>query len=717
MKNINFQLTIDGVNDETLVVTSFDGDESVSDATDSDDQPLLGYRYTIQLASRSRFSLPVEKVLDSKALLEIVNHGKVIRKVHGVIRSFTRGDTGHHHTFYTITLVPSLERLSLRVNCRIFQHKSAQDILMILLEEAGITDFCFDIRRTLAVREYCVQYRESDLTFFHRLAAEEGLMYMFIHEADKHGLVITDHERGFPVLEGQIPYNALSGGSAPERYIASMTERQQSEMTTIEMRDYSFKKPDYDFSQCSDGVDTGYQETFPEYFEFPGRYKDAAAGKAFARIRLEYFRREAHTAQGKSNATQIQAGLKCEVTDHHDERLNRLWLAVKVRHTGSQPRALEEEGTGGSTDYRNEFTFIPGDQVWRAETLTKPRVDGPVIARVTGPENGEIFMDESGRVKLHFFWDRYSHQDDKSSCWVRVSQGWAGAQQGMVTVPRVGNEVIVSFLHGDPDQPIVTGRTFDISNTPPYSLPAHKTKTVLRSQTHQGQGYNELSFEDQAGTEKIYLHAQRDYETLIENNAITEIGHHRHETIENDRFTSVGKIDHQMIEGIQCSKISKNRVMIAGQEFHQKVKGKQTLESGSEVHLKGGSSVVLQAGSELTVKVGGTFLKLDPAGVHVVGPAINLNSGGSAGSGSGWCGQEPGMPKTPESVKVPEAIVSPEMTAGMETMTPELFPVTLPVIQQALTDIQEGMAITQTCQKTGDICLLGDDCPCKGSQS
>ncbi|SHI71114.1 Phage-related baseplate assembly protein [Vibrio aerogenes CECT 7868] len=662
MRRLNFKLTIDGISDDTLVVRGFHGDESISDAVDSSGNPYFGYRYHIDLASRSSSSLPAKKIIDSKALLEVIRNGKVVQKVHGVIRALDKHDTGHHHTFYSITLVPSLERLALRRNSRIFQQKNAQDIISIILGEMGISDFCFDLKRTPAVREYCVQYRENDLAFFHRLAAEEGMMYMFTHEDSKHMLVITDHDKGFPKLGGKAPYNCLSGGANPDGYISSMTERKRSEVSSIEMRDYSFKKPDYNFSQKEDGTAMDYQEEMYEHFDFPGRFKDDGNGKAFNKIRLEYLRRAAHTVTGKSDETKIQAGQRFEVKEHDDDAMNRLWLAVQVSHTGSQPQALEEDSAGGATDYSNQFTLIPGDSVWRAHPQPKPRVDGPSIALVVGPPGEEIYTDEHGRVKLHFPWDRYDGSDDKSSAWIRVSQGWAGGQQGMVTVPRIGNEVIVSFLHGDPDQPIVTGRTYDASNTPPYALPANKTKTVLRTQTHQGKGYNELSFEDQSGSEKIYLHAQKDVETLIENDSTTDIKHDRHETIENNQSGNVKKADHLVIEGEQRIKITKNRTVSVDKAFHQKVAGKQTLDAGSEVHLKGGNSVVLQAGSEITIKVGGSFVKLDPGGVSVVGPAINLNSGGSAGSGSGYGGEDAVMPKILEALEPPEELVPPDIT-------------------------------------------------------
>uniref|UniRef100_UPI0018F1AB1D type VI secretion system Vgr family protein n=1 Tax=Vibrio sp. bablab_jr001 TaxID=2755067 RepID=UPI0018F1AB1D len=281
---------------------------------------------------------------------------------------------------------------------------------------------------------------------------------------------------------------------------------------------------------------------------------------------------------------------------------------------------------------------------WRATPQAKPQVDGPMIATVVGPEGEEIFCDEHGRVKLHFPWDRYSNGDEHSSCWVRVSQGWAGSQYGMIAIPRIGHEVIVSFLNGDPDQPIVTGRTYHATNTAPYTLPDNKTKTVLRTETHQGQGYNELSFEDQAGSEQIYLHAQKDFDGVVENDHTSVIKHDKHLTVENDRFTQIKNNQHLTVGGESRESVTGNRTLMVEGSLHVKTGSVWVNESGTEVHIKAGQKVVIEAGSEITVKAGGSFVKVDPAGVHLSGAGVNLNSGGSPGSGSGFSGQAATLP-------------------------------------------------------------------------
>ncbi|MBL4258015.1 type VI secretion system tip protein VgrG, partial [Vibrio fluvialis] len=280
-------------------------------------------------------------------------------------------------------------------------------------------------------------------------------------------------------------------------------------------------------------------------------------------------------------------------------------------------------------------------------------VDGPMIATVVGPQGEEIFCDEHGRVKLHFPWDRYSNGDEHSSCWVRVSQGWAGSQYGMIAIPRIGHEVIVSFLNGDPDQPIVTGRTYHATNTAPYALPDNKTKTVLRTETHQGQGYNELSFEDQAGSEQIYLHAQKDFDGLIENDHTSVIKHDKHLTVENDRFTHIKNNQHLTVGGESRTKIvADSSIEIAGAS-QNKVAKLIAVQTGREISLKGGTKIVVEAGAEVTLKAGGSFVKVDAGGVHLSGSAINLNAGGSAGSGSSYGGKSALLAKDLVSLESP----------------------------------------------------------------
>ncbi|MBG8944925.1 type VI secretion system tip protein VgrG [Vibrio cholerae] len=665
MARLQFQLKVDGLEDESLVVRGFEGQESLSDSVWRS-EPCYGFRYQVDLAS-ALSNLTAEQFVDQTAHLTILRDGQVVQQINGIVRQFSKGDTGHRHTFYSLTLVPALERLSLRSNSRIFQQQSVPEIISILLQEMGIEDYAFALKRECAQREFCVQYRETDLQFLHRIAAEEGLVYSHLHEAQKHTLLFTDSSDSQPKLAKPVPYNALAGGEINVPYVVDLQFKTTAQVSHTELKDYSFKKPAYGFTQRTQGKDIAYQQPNYEHFDAPGRYKDDANGKAFSQIRLEYLRRDALLADAKSDEPLLLAGVRFDLQDHLDHAMNRDWLVVQANHQGTQPQALQEEGGAGATTYSNQLKLIPAHITWRARPCAKPQVDGPMIATVVGPQGEEIYCDNFGRVKVHFPWDRYSSSNEKSSCWVRVAQEWAGSQYGSMAIPRVGHEVIVSFLNGDPDQPIVTGRTYHATNTAPYALPDHKTKTVLRTETHQGQGYNDLSFEDQAGSEQILLHAQKDWDALIEHDHTEVIRHDQHLTVDNDRFTRIQRNQHLTVEGEVRSIIVLDSSHEVGASLQYKVGQRIAVEAGKEISLKSGAKIVVEAGAELTLKAGGSFVKVDAGGVHLVGPAINLNAGGSAGSGSAYGGQLAAAPRMLAQAKPVAELVQPDIAASMQS--------------------------------------------------
>jgi len=616
----------------------------------------LSQPFEVKLNLLSRFDdLTPEAIVDQTGVMSWSQDGSVERHVHGIVSQLSKGDTGHHHTQYNITLVPALSRLKLRQNSRIFQQQSVLNIISTLLDEMGIKEHAFscDVRFESDVREYCVQYRETDFDFISRLVAEVGLFYYFEHSEDKHTLVFCDSTAKLSALATPFPYNALSGGVAELPFVSSFAYQHQIKPANVSLKEQSFKKPQYSFLQTSIGDNLQFQRQNYEHFDYPGRYKNDVTGVPITRVRQEYLRREAQMSFGQSNIMQAISGVKFTLVEHKDAALNRDWVLTQVTHSGEQGAVAEEANTQKPTRYSNEFAAIPASNAWQAEPSIKPLVSGPQMATVVGPIDEEIFCDEFGRVKVQFSWDRYGKGDDNASCWVRVSQGWAGGQYGMMALPRIGHEVIVSFLEGDPDQPIITGRTFHSVNQVPYALPEHKTRTVIKTQTHKGEGSNELRFEDELDKQEIYLHAQKDINTLVENDMSEQIKRDKHLLVDNERISQIKGNDHLTIEGEQRTAIKLDVSLDVGGSLHQKVGQASTLEVGTEVHIKAGQKVVIEAGAEITLKAGGSFIKIDPAGVHLVGAAINLNSGGSAGSGSGYAGLLPQLP-----ISVAEAILA-----------------------------------------------------------
>ncbi|GKV78539.1 type IV secretion protein Rhs [Pectobacterium carotovorum subsp. carotovorum] len=592
-------------------------------------------------------------VLDQPCELMIWYEGELKRRVSGIVSGFTQGDTGFRRTRYQVEVRPALWRLGLRTNARIFQAQKPEAIIGALLEEAGITDYAFALRNEHAVREYCVQYRESDLAFITRLAAEEGLYFFHEYEEGKHRVVFAD-DAGALTKGPELFFNLATQGLSEGEYVRRFHYAERVSTAEVELKDYSFKTPAYGLSHKKMSGELAHQRESYQHYDYPGRYKQDPSGKAFSGYRLDALRSGAVTSEGESNCAGLMPGNTFTLTEHPNATLNAVWQTVSVTHVGQQPQALEEESGGEPTTMSNSFAVVKGTTTWRAAMPYKPMVDGPQIATVVGPTGEEIYCDQYGRVKLQFPWDRYGASNDQSSCWVRVSQGWAGGQYGMIAIPRIGHEVIVSFLEGDPDQPIVTGRTFHATNPSPYPLPANKTRTVLRTKTHQGEGFNELRFEDQAGQEEIYIHGQKDLKALVENDVVWHIKHDAHTEIDNERVTRVKANDHLTVENEKRDHVKGGLSLTVDASMHQKLGQALLVEAGEEVHVKAGAKVVLEAGAELTLKVGGSFVKIDPSGVTLVGPSIKMNSGGSPGCGSGWAGQLPSLPGTVEVIALPQ---------------------------------------------------------------
>ena len=612
----------------------------------------------LELASTDP-SIQAAEILEQPVDLVIWQDSMPLRRFTGVVNEFVRGDAGHRRTRYELIIQPPLWRLGLMHNSRIFQTQGTDTIVRTLLEERGIIDSIFDLKRTPEQREYCVQHRESDLAFLERLAAEEGWHYRYeqgsVDGDTQSALIIADHHGDAPKLE-PAAYNAKAGGSTQRPAVYRFRYEERVRVASVAMKDYTFRNPAYALMHEHASGDLKHREDY-QHYDYPGRFKADASGQPFTEARLQSLRNDASTASGESNRPDFSPGAKVELTEHDSDNLNREWLLTSITHTGTQPQALEEEGGSEPTTYHNQFKAIPADLTWCPQTPHRPLMDGPQIAIVTGQEGEEIHCDEHGRVKVRFPWDRYSKNNEHSSAWLRVSQGWAGGQYGFMALPRIGHEVIVSFLDGDPDQPIITGRTHHVTNTPPYGLPEHKTRTTLKTKTHKGEGSNELRFEDEADQEQIYLHAQKDLDLRTEHNRTEVIKNDSHLTVENNRFSQIKGDDHCTVGGDKRESIGGDCSQSIGGTFHQKSARTIASEAGTRVHHKAGAKVVLDAGAEITISAGGSFIKLDPSGVTLSGPGIKINSGGGPGSGGGQSVADPALPNhlQPNGATIPQA--------------------------------------------------------------
>ncbi|WP_447888810.1 type VI secretion system Vgr family protein [Serratia fonticola] len=629
---LQFTLSTANLPPQTFVVVDFSLTEMLS-------SPFV---LNVGLASADP-AIDFAAVLDEDATLVIKREGVVQRSITGMVASFEQGDTGLHQTRYSMVIRPALWRTTLRRNSRIFQQQSIESIITTLLKENGITDFAFGLRNPHPAREFCVQYQESDFDFIQRLAAEEGMFYYFEYPEGKNIVVYTDDVGTLP--QGAVlPYNPGVASQALELCVTTFTRSAQVRTAVVELKDYTFKNPQWSAAFNEQASELQNQRPDYEHFDFPGRFKDEQHGKAFTHYRLEALRNDANLGNGQSNDFTLQPGLLFTLTSHPRSDLNHQWQLLRIQHSGSQPQALEQESGGQGTTLSNQFVFLPHTQTWRPTPMPKPSMDGPQIAMVVGPAGEEIYCDEFGRIRLQFLWDRYGKSNDNSSCWIRVTQPWAGQGWGMLAIPRIGQEVVVDFLHGDPDQPIVTGRTYHANNIPPGSLPASKTQMAFRSKTHKGEGFNELRFEDAKGGEGLHLHAQKDMETIVLNDQSLTVYKDRTKSIVGNETNTVTGFENTKVTVAQDVAVKGGSSLLTGGERSDLAVGSYVIGSGDLIRLECGDSVLeLCANGAINIKGKSFNITVDGDGEIITGGTLGLNpSGGQAKAappGGGYKGQ------------------------------------------------------------------------------
>ncbi|EGA0271774.1 type VI secretion system tip protein VgrG, partial [Escherichia coli] len=411
--------------------------------------------------------------------------------------------------------------------------------------------------------------------------------------------------------------------------------------SSVVTKDYTFKRPGWAGRFDQEGQHQDYQRTQYEVYDYPGRFK-GAHGQNFARWQMDGWRNNAETARGMSRSPEIWPGRRIVLTGHPQANLNREWQVVASELHGEQPQAVPGR-QGAGTALENHFAVIPADRTWRPQPLLKPLVDGPQSAVVTGPAGEEIFCDEHGRVRVKFNWDRYNPADQDSSCWIRVAQAWAGTGFGHLAIPRVGQEVIVDFLNGDPDQPIIMGRTYHQENRTPGSLPGTKTQMTIRSKTYMGSGFNELKFDDATGREQVYIHAQKNMDTEVLNDRTTTVKHDHRETVKNDQTVTIQEGNRLLtvekghkitgvLKGSLSEDVFQDRGTIAGSVHVDAVNnggegdGIQAYTAIKEILLAVEESKIALTPDGIQLQVGeSTVIRLSKDGITIVGGSVFIN--------------------------------------------------------------------------------------------
>jgi len=436
-----------------------------------------------------------------------------VRHIHGIVNRFWQTGSSGRFFLYKATLVPSCWLLSLAQDCRIFQEKEVKEIIEEVLTDAGITSDRFDFRLqgSYEKKDYCVQYRETDLQFISRLAEAEGIFYFFEHDEENHLLVFADSAGLYKPIKGkkndknqvEIKFSPGAGMVTTSETVYKVAQSRQISPGKVSLKDFNFLKPSAKLLRPKEAK----THADIEQYDYPGNFIEDARGDTLANIRLDEGRTFLEVIEGQSSCPRLIPGFTFKLTNHDLGSFEKEYLLTSVSHFGSQPQVLEEQAGAEGFSYSNQFSGIPSEVVYRPLRITpKPIVQGIQTAIVVGPAGEEIYTDEHGRVKVQFHWDRVGEKDEKSSCWIRVSQIWAGAGWGAMHIPRIDQEVVVDFLEGDPDKPLITGRVYHATNTAPYKLPDEKTKSTLRSQATPGGGsYNELLMEDKSKETQVVL--------------------------------------------------------------------------------------------------------------------------------------------------------------------------------------------------------------------
>jgi type VI secretion system secreted protein VgrG len=538
------------------------------------------------------------------------------RFLHGIIagvRSWEEGAVEPRRRI-RLRIVPSLWKLGQARDCCIFQRKTVPAIVKEVLDAWGVAHE-ERLSASYPEREYVVQYAETDLDFVCRLLEEVGIFFFFEHEHDKHTLVLADENSGCHDVPGdaKIPFREAAMAHADEEHLDGFTARLEVRPGAVTLRDYNFQKPGLDLSAAAKGqVDDEL-----EVYDYPGGYEEAAAGKSLVKIRLEERRARAELLTGTGYCPRLSAGFQFELDGHPIGGLNDRYLLLSVHHVGKQPHVAHSAGAPGAFEaYRCHLEAIRAKVPFRPERRTpRPVIPGPQTAVVVGPSGEEIHTDKHGRIKVQFHWDRQGKKDDGSSCWMRVSQAWAGPGWGALYLPRIGQEVVVEFLEGQPDRPIVSGAVYNGANPPPYDLPKEKTKSTLKSDTSPGGGgFNELRFEDAKGSEEIHFHAQKDLAVVVENDKDQKV--HGNETlaVDKDRSITVG--------GNQQLSVAKNDTTTVG--------ANQTLEvSGNRATTVGGNHLETVAGDQDVTVGGAQTVQVALASAETIGLAKALTVGGA----------------------------------------------------------------------------------------
>src|SRR5690554_75351 len=571
---------------DTFLLTKFQGDELISSL----------FEFNIEVLSEN-LQIDPNDIIGKTATVTIQNDQG--RKFNGYIKSFTFGEVeANNLRQYRMVMVPWLWFLSQTNDHRIFQEKNTKDIVSQIFTDLGFTDFEFKAAGG-KVREYCVQHNESDLNFVSRLLEEDGIAYYFEHDDKKHQLVLVDQQNAYPdVAETNLEY---SKGNTPNAQITAWEHSYSFKKGKWSLNDYNFKEPKKDLNVSTKTKSQFARNDAYEHYEYPGFY-DSTMGADLVKIRLDAEELDRNIIQGASDCSSFFAGGKFKIAKHATASEKGSYILARVTHEVSDNSYVS--GSGGSSKYKNEFVCIPADVHFRPKNEhQKPLMKGPQSAIVVGPAGEEIYIDEHNRIKVQFIWDREGKKDENSSCFVRVMQAWAGNQWGSSFIPRIGHEVIVSFLDGDPDRPLMTGSVYNGWNKPTY--PSKTQSGIKTRSTKDGtpQNFNELRFEDKRGDEQIYLHAEKNFDTQVEHDQTLTVDNDRTKTVKHDENSSIDNDRNKSVGNNQTESIGKNKTIDVGNDHTETIGSNMSLSVGKNINIDISENHTETIGKNMTIGI------------------------------------------------------------------------------------------------------------------
>ncbi|VUD66227.1 Actin cross-linking toxin VgrG1 [Thalassocella blandensis] len=585
---------------DTFVLTAFEGSEFVSDL----------FEFHIETVSEN-LEIKPDSVVGKSGTITIQNEKS--RVFHGFINSFTVGEIKSQGLRqYKMTMVPWLWFLSKTNNHRIFQNKSTKDIVSAIFQDRGFTDFKFRAAGG-SKREYCIQHNESDLHFVSRLLEEEGIAYYFTHEKSKHELILVDQKNAYDECEEtSLEY---SHGIAPFAHINHWEHMHQFKKGLWAIADYNFKEPTKKLLSDTKTTSKFANNTNFEHFEYPGMY-DFASGAELVKIRMAAEEAGINTVLGGSDCSTFYAGGRFKLAKHESANEKGDYVLVRVDHRAYD--STHVSGNEGDTGYANSFVCIPSDVHFRPMQIhQKPVMRGPQSAIVTGPSGEEIYVDDLGRIKVQFYWDREGKNDENTTCYIRVMQSWAGAQWGASFIPRIGHEVIVDFLDGDPDRPIITGTVYNGKNKPPFES---KTQSGIRTRSTKGgkaANCNELIFDDKKGEEQIFIHAEKNMDTEVENDETLTVDNDRTKHIKHDENSTIDNDRNKSVGNNQSEDIGKNKSITVGENHSESIGKNASIDVGENCSISIGENLTQNVGKNASYDVGGNHVEKVAKGMTI----------------------------------------------------------------------------------------------------